>query len=315
MTTIRTRPYPDDGAAAAGGLLAAGRITLAAVAAGGVTADRAPHGEPALAPPGRARPRRSPPGRPRTAGGVVTYAATVRPAPGAGTVAFTGGATPVPGCGAQPVGNAGTATCQVAYPNSGAYEIIAAYSGDARHAASTSAALTQHVAYRMQLLGHPAASGTSGPAISVRVVLLDAAGTNVSGPGITVTVTGVSPSPSPGTEPHGILTAVNLGPWLCYQLTINTACYPAGSYTVSFAAGRRPDYPHGPGCGAVTRRVARRGRAVGTTGTVPIASASRSTAAAQPPSPGGPGNHRPPPAISTRGGTANQPSPAIGIGH
>ena len=99
---------------------------------------------------------------------------------------------------------------------------------------------TQHVAYRMQLLGHPAASGTSGPAVSVRVVLLDAAGTNVSGPGITVTVTGVSPSPSPGTAPHGTLTAVNLGLWPCYQLTINTAGYPAGSYTVSFAAGNDP---------------------------------------------------------------------------
>ncbi len=182
------------------------------------------------------------------------------------------------------------------------------------HAASTSAALTQHVAYRMQLLGHPAASGTSGPAISVRVVLLDAAGTNVSGPGITVTVTGVSPSPSPGTEPHGILTDVNLGPWPCYQLTINTACYPAGSYTVSFAAGRRPDYPHGPGRGAVTRRVAGRGRAVGTTGTVPVRIGQpkhRSRPAAVPWRP-----RQPPPTTSyldTRRHT--QPSPAIGIGH
>jgi Bacterial Ig-like domain (group 3) len=281
MTTIRTRPYPDDDAAAAGGLLAAGRITLAAVAAGGVTADRAPHGEPALGPsrPGTATTltSRATPDSGRR-GDLCRYGP-----PGAGTVAFTGGATPVPGCGAQPVGNAGTATCQVAYPGAGAYEITAAYSGDARHAASTSAALTQHVAYRMQLLGHPAASGTSGPAISVRVVLLDAAGTNVSGPSTTVTGTGVSPSPSPGTEPHGILTAVNLGLWPCYQLTINTACYPAGSYTVSFAAGRRPDYPHGPGRGAVTRRVAGRGRASAPPAPCRSASASRSTAAAQPP--------------------------------
>ena len=271
MTTIRTRPRADDGAAvtgpaatmppftgpgrpgrasrirlrlavaAAGGLLAAGMITLAATAAAGAAADRAPHGESAA---GGARPGTATTlisrANPSTAGGLVTYAATVRPAPGGGTVAFTDGATPVPGCGAQPVDNAGTATCQVAYPSPGAYAITAAYSGDARHAASTSAALTQHVAYRMQLLGHPAASGTSGPAISVRVVLLDAAGTNVSGPGITVTVTGVSPSPSPGTEPHGTLTAVNLGLWPCYQLTINTAGYPAGSYTVSVAAGNDP---------------------------------------------------------------------------
>jgi hypothetical protein len=270
MTTIRTRPYPDDGAAitgraatmppltgpgrpgrlsrrrlrlavaAAGGLLAAGMITLAAAATAGSAADRAPHGQPALgsARPGTATTLTSR-ANPSTAGGPVTYAATVRPAPGGGTVAFTDGTTPVPGCGAQPLDNAGTAICQVAYPGAGAHAITAAYSGDARHAASTSAALTQNVAYRMQLLGNPA-SGTSGPAVPVRVVLLDAAGTNVSGPGITLTVTGVSPSPSPGTAPHGTLTAVNLGLWPCYQLNIDTAGYPAGSYTLSLAAGSDP---------------------------------------------------------------------------
>ena len=271
MTTIRTRPYPDGGAAvtgraatmppitgpgraglasrtrlrlavaAAGGLLAAGMIMLAAVAAAGAAADRAPHGGPALGP---ARPSTATTltsgATSSTAGGVVAYAATVRPAPGGGTVAFTDGTTRVPGCGAQPVENAGTATCQVAYLGAGAHAITAAYSGDARHAASTSAALAQQVAYRMQMLGNPAASGTSGPGVPVRIMLLDAAGANVSGPGITVTVTGVSPSPSPGTAPHGTFTAVNLGLWPCYQLTIDTAGYPAGSYTVSFAAGSDP---------------------------------------------------------------------------
>jgi hypothetical protein len=259
MTTIRTRPYPDDGAAVtgpgrpgrasrtrlrlavAGGLLAAGIIVLAAAAASGAAADRAPHGEPAV---GRAQPGTATTltsgANPSTVGGVVTYAATVRPAPRGGTVAFTDGTASVPGCRAQPVDNAGTATCQVAYPGAGAHAITAAYSGDARHAASTSAALAQQVAYRMQLLGNPAASGTSGPAVPVRVMLLDAAGTNVSGPGITLTVTGLSPSPSPGTAPHGTLTAVNLGLWPCYQLNINTAGYPAGTYTLSLAVGSDP---------------------------------------------------------------------------
>jgi hypothetical protein len=268
MTTICTRPYPDDGAAvtaraattppfagpgrasrprprlavaAAGGLLAAGIIVLAAAAAAGAAADHASYGESAAggARPGTATTLTSKANL-STVGGPVTYAATVRPAPGGGTVAFTDGTTPVPGCGAQPVDNAGTATCQVAYPGAGTYAITAAYSGDARHAASTSAALIQHVAYRMQLLGNPAAWGTSGPAVPVRVVLLDAAGTNVSGPGITLTVTGISPNPSQGTAPHGTLTAVNLGLWPCYQLNIDTAGYPAGSYTVSFAAGSDP---------------------------------------------------------------------------
>jgi hypothetical protein len=109
MTTICTRPYPDDGAAAtgraatmppftgpglhgqasrtrlrlavaaAGGLLAAGTITLAAVAASGATADRAPHRESALgsARPGTATTLTSR-ANPSTAGGPVTYAATVR---------------------------------------------------------------------------------------------------------------------------------------------------------------------------------------------------------------------------------------------
>jgi Bacterial Ig-like domain (group 3) len=271
MTTIRTRPDPGDGTAvtgraatmppiaapdrhgrasrtrlrlavaAAGGLVAAGMITLAAVAAADATADRAPHGEPTLGParPGTAITLTSG-ATLSTAGGVVAYTATVRPEPGGGTVAFTDDTTPVPGCGARPVDNAGTATCQVAYPGAGAHAITAAYSGDAQHAASTSAALTQQVAYRMQLLDNRAVSGTSGTAVSVRVMLLDAAGTNVSGPGITLTVTGVSPSPSPGTAPYGTLTAVNLGLWPCYQLNIDTAGYPAGSYTVSFAADSDP---------------------------------------------------------------------------
>ena len=114
MTTIRTRPYPDDGAAvtgraatmppvtgpgrhgrasrtrlrlavaAAGGLLAAGMITLAAVAAAGTTADRAPHGEPAFGParPGTAQPTNPAP-RPAPAAEQVRAAcpAAVHPPP------------------------------------------------------------------------------------------------------------------------------------------------------------------------------------------------------------------------------------------
>jgi Bacterial Ig-like domain (group 3) len=242
-------------AAAAGGLLAAGMIVLAAAAASGgsdsgpvsgaaatgAAADRTSPGEPALA---RARQGTATTlasrANPSVAGGPVTFAALVRPATGGGTVAFTDGTAPVPGCGAQLVDNTGTATCQAAYPSTGTHAITAAYSGNAWYSASTSAALTQQVAYRVQLLDSPAPSGITGSAVLVRIVLLDAAGTNVSGPGITVTVTGLSPSPFPGTAPGGTLTAVNLGLWPCYQLNINTAGYPAGSYTLSFAAGSDP---------------------------------------------------------------------------
>ncbi|HUN30942.1 MAG TPA: Ig-like domain repeat protein [Trebonia sp.] len=106
MTTIRRRPYAGDGTAVigrAGTMPALGSVrpgTAITLTSGATTS---------------------------TAGGMVAYTATVRPAPGGGTVAFADGTTPVPGCGARPVGNAGTATCQVAYSGAGTHAITAAY--------------------------------------------------------------------------------------------------------------------------------------------------------------------------------------------
>ena len=272
MTTIRTRPYPDGGAAvtgraatmppvtgpgrpgrasrtrlrlavaAAGGLLAAGMIMLAAVAAAGAAADRAPHGEPALGParPGTATTltsrgdpvhggrrgdlcRYGPPGARRRHGGVHR-----RHHPGsrvrcpAGRQRWHGH---LPG----------------RLPRRGRardHRRLLREMPGTRPAHRRRSPSRWPTGCRCSVTRPRPAP--AGPAISVRVVLLDAAGTNVSGPGITVTVTGVSPSPSPGTAPHGTLTAVNLGLWPCYQLTIDTAGYPAGSYTLSFAAGSDP---------------------------------------------------------------------------
>jgi hypothetical protein len=158
-------------------------------------------------------------------------------------VTFTDGAAPVPGCAAQPVSPAGTATCQAAYRGPGRHQITAAYTGDPSYAASTSPPLTQQVSYRVQQLHAPAADGPGRAVAAVTVELLDAAGADVSGPGIPLTVTGLWPRPPPGAAPAGPFTAVNLGLRPGYQLDLDTAGYRPGSYTLTFTAGTDP-VPH-----------------------------------------------------------------------
>ncbi len=63
----------------------------------------------------------------------VSYTATVTPAPDGGTVTFDDNGATV--CDAVPV-SAGTATCQVTYPNPGSHSITAGYSGDPNFQAS-----------------------------------------------------------------------------------------------------------------------------------------------------------------------------------
>jgi len=158
---------------------------------------------------------------PSLVGGLVAYTATVRPAPSGGTVAFADGSAPITGCAAQPVDPAtGTAACHLTYPGPGPHAITAAYSGDAWHAASAAAALTQQVAYRVQPLHARAAPGQGGATVSVQLELLDAGGHNVSAPGIPVTVTGLSPRPPAGTPPARAFTCRILGWGLGYQLTV-----------------------------------------------------------------------------------------------
>ena len=177
---------------------------------------------------------------PSIIGAQVTYTATVSPVPDGGTVTFTDGGTTITGCGAQPVDSSGTATCQVTYNAVGSHTITAAYSGDATYKASTSAALTQQVAYKVQLLYNQAKANNSGSTVSVKLQLLNAAGTNLSAAGITVTVTGLSPSPAPGKAPTGTFTFLTLDQGPGYQLNIKTTGYPAGTYTLSFTAGGDP---------------------------------------------------------------------------
>ena len=170
----------------------------------------------------------------------MTYTATVSPAPGGGTVAFTDGGNPVSGCGSVTVSSTGTATCPVTYTAAGSHTITARYLGDATYQASTSAALTQQVAYKVQLLYSQTSPSTSGSTVPVKLQLLNAAGTNLSASGIKVTVTGLSPSPAPGKAPSGTFTFLTLDQGPGYQLNVKTTGYPPGTYTLSFTVSGDP---------------------------------------------------------------------------
>jgi hypothetical protein len=179
---------------------------------------------------------------PSITGAPVTYTATVSPASGTGTptgtVAFTDGGTLISGYGSVTVSSGGTATCKRTYPAVGSHAITAAYSGDATLMASTSAAVTQKVAYKVELQYSQTKANSSGSTVPVKIQLLNAAGTNLSASGIPVTVTGLSPSPAPGTAPTGTFTFLDHGPG--YELPVNTTGYPAGTYTLSFTADGDP---------------------------------------------------------------------------
>jgi hypothetical protein len=76
----------------------------------------------------------------------VTFTATVASAPDAGNVTFAIDGTTATGCAARAIEPAGgQATCQVSGLPAGAHSVTATYDGDARHAGSASAALTQSV--------------------------------------------------------------------------------------------------------------------------------------------------------------------------
>jgi hypothetical protein len=177
-----------------------------------------------------------------TVGQPVTFTATVGAnSPGAGTptgtVTFADGSTTL---GTGTLNSSGTAAITTSALVVGSHTITAAYSGDGNFTGSTSTALTQQVAYKVQPLYDPTKASNSGTAVPVKIQLLNAAGTNVSASGIKVTVTGLSPSPSPGKAPAGTFTFMTLDQGPGYQLNVKTAGYPAGTYTLSFTASGDP---------------------------------------------------------------------------
>jgi hypothetical protein len=77
-----------------------------------------------------------------TAGGQVTYSATVSPNPTSGTVAFKDNGTAISTCGAVTVNSIGQATCTVTYATAGSHAVSATYSGTANGAYATSSTTT-----------------------------------------------------------------------------------------------------------------------------------------------------------------------------
>jgi hypothetical protein len=128
----------------------------------------------------------------------------------------------------------------VSYLAVGSCVIDASQAGDADYAAAPQVSQAIKVAYAVKLLYDPAKASKSGANVAVKLQLPDAAGSNLSAPGITVTVTGLSPSPAPGTAPRGTFTYLTLDQGPGYQLNVKTTGYPAGTYTLSFTAGSDP---------------------------------------------------------------------------
>jgi YVTN family beta-propeller protein len=133
---------------------------------------------------------------PSTAGGSVTYTATVAPAPDGGTVAFTDNGSPLTGCGAVAVSTStGQASCTISYSAAGSHAIVGGYSGDTNFAVS-SGSLTQQVnAAPIPMAVLPAVSNgayggyvtaatiqnTGTAAASVRIAYFDQNGAPVGG--------------------------------------------------------------------------------------------------------------------------------------
>ncbi len=131
-----------------------------------------------------------------TAGGSVTYTATVTPGSGgtgepSGTVAFQDGGSTISGCGAQPLtagSSSSTATCTVSYPNPGSHSITASYGGDTNFSGSSSQATTVTV--------------NPGTTTSTTTTLAASATSLTAGGSVTYTAT-VTPGSGGTGEPSG----------------------------------------------------------------------------------------------------------------
>jgi hypothetical protein len=186
---------------------------------------------------------------PSVFGQAVTFLATVSPRSGTetptGTLSFfQDGSTTA--FAIETVNSSGSATITTSALTVGAHSINATYIPDTGSSfnGSASTTLTQQVAaYNVPLLYSQTKANNSGATVAVKLQLLNAAGTNLSAPGITVTVTGLSPSPAPGTAPTGTFTFMTLDQGPGYQLNVKTAGYPAGTYTLSFTVTGDPT-PH-----------------------------------------------------------------------
>lgn len=129
---------------------------------------------------------------PSIVGASVTYTAAVTAAAPSGgtptgTVSFTqaegGSSSPVAACQSLPLDNTGHAQCAITYTTAtspGSFTVTAAYSGDSRFTASTSAGLTHDVEYGIKLLYDPSTAFPSAKPVPLSLDITDASGTNLA---------------------------------------------------------------------------------------------------------------------------------------
>ncbi|MGP8006697.1 MAG: beta strand repeat-containing protein, partial [Acidimicrobiales bacterium] len=191
---------------------------------------------------------------PSSAGGTVTYTATVSPvAPGAGTptgkVEFLDGSTAITACGGTSgtaISGTGTATCAVTYAVAGTHPITARYLGDTNFAGSTSTVLDQvvdKVVTTTTASPSPISTVFGQPTTITAIVTTGATGTvTFTGPGGVVLCTATV---SAGTA------------------TCRTSALPVGTDTVTVAYSGDPTY--GPSSTTTTVDVSRASTTTGVT--------------------------------------------------
>jgi hypothetical protein len=182
--------------------------------------------------------------QPSIVGQFVTFTAVVSPAGSgtpSGTITFKDGTTPL---GSSAL-SGGRATLAIASLAVGSHLLTAAYAGDANFSASTSAGLTQNVAYNVCLLYDPTKSKNSGAAFPIRLELCDIAGRDFSSSGIVLHATGMMSisglsgpaEPEGNANPdHDFRFDSSLGPTGGYIFNLSTKGLSPGTYRLLFTA-------------------------------------------------------------------------------
>ena len=170
----------------------------------------------------------------------VVYTATVSPAPSSGSVAFQLDGAPIATCATRPLDASGAATCAVAMASLGTHSVDASYSGAVGFAPSTATTWSESVGYGVSLLYDPTVKSKSGATVSLKAMLVNATGQNLSAPLTTLTVTGMTPGPAPGLAPTGTFSYSVVKKAGQYAFSFKTTKYPAGNYGLTFTATGDP---------------------------------------------------------------------------
>ena len=172
---------------------------------------------------------------PSTAGGSVTFTATVSGSAPSGSVNFNDGANSISGCSAVALGGAGnirTATCASASLAAGSHSMSAVYGGDASNNGSTSSTLTQTVNKATSSTPLSSSANPSGLGASVT---------------FTASVTGFSPTGSVNFTDGGVsisgCSAVALaGSGNTRSAQCSTSALTAATHSIATSYGGEADY-------------------------------------------------------------------------